>query len=119
MGEFSRRTAFEPTSCSTQMSLRVIRCGFLVVRENRTKRNGKTIRVAEVIVPAASKKKSPFPLVLLAGGPGATPIYGAKGWAEYGFNADRDLILVNQRGVYYSPPQLVCQNSNQRRAHRV
>ncbi len=102
---------FEPASCSTLMSLRrVIRCGFLVVPENRTKRNGKTIRVAVAIVPAASKKKSPFPLVFLAGAPGATPIFGAKAWADYGFNADRDLILVNQRGVYYSRPQLICPN---------
>ncbi len=102
---------FERASCSTLMSLRrVIRCGFLVVPENRTKRNGKTIRIAVAIVPAASKKKSPVPLVFLAGGPGALPIFSAKWYVADGFNADRDLILVNQRGVYYSRPQLVCPN---------
>lgn len=100
---------FEPAACSTQMPLpEKARCGFLVVPENRTTRDGKTIRIAVAIVPAASKKPMPVPLVYLAGGPGGAPILATSLLVASGFNADHDLVLVEQRGTYYSEPQLTC-----------
>ena len=100
---------FESTVCwKTIPPTLSARCGFLVVPENRTRRNGKTIRVAVAIVPAASKAPDPTPLVYVDGGPGGAPLLYPQIRIESGLNADRDLILVDQRGTYYSQPQLTC-----------
>jgi len=100
---------FESTVCWKTVPATVsAHCGFLVVPENRTKHNGKTIRVAVAIVRAAAKTPDSAPLVYLDGGPGGAPILSAGLPIAGGLNADRDLILVDQRGTYYSQPQLTC-----------
>jgi pimeloyl-ACP methyl ester carboxylesterase len=78
------------------------------VPENRATRNGKTIRVAVAIIQAISKNPAPTPLVYLDGGPGGAPILSASLPVDEHLNADRALILVDQRGTYYSQPQLTC-----------
>ncbi len=100
---------FEFAPCWSTIPANVsARCGFLVVPENRAARNGKTIRVAVAIVRAASKNPAPTPLVYLDGGPGGAPILSASLPIDEHLNADRDLILVDQRGTYYSQPRLTC-----------
>lgn len=84
------------------------RCGYLVVPESRSKPTGKTIRVAVAIVPAARKDAPADPLLYLAGGPGGVPILQAAMYVGLGFNAEHDLILVDQRGTFLSEPALVC-----------
>lgn len=76
--------------------------------ENRAKGNGKTIRVAVAIIRAVAKHPGAVPLVYLDGGPGGAPILSASLPIGEHLNADRDLILVDQRGTYYSKPQLTC-----------
>jgi hypothetical protein len=46
------------------------RCGYLTVPENRSKPNGRTIKIFVVRVPAVSATPKPDPLVVLSGGPG-------------------------------------------------
>jgi pimeloyl-ACP methyl ester carboxylesterase len=100
---------FEPTSCWKLVPFAgSVRCGFLVVPERRTRKDGKTIRVAVAIVRSAAKQPAKDPLVYLGGGPGGAPIFQEKLYVEQGLNADRDLILVNQRGTYLSEPALTC-----------
>jgi pimeloyl-ACP methyl ester carboxylesterase len=100
---------FESAPCWSTIPANVFaRCGFLVVPENRAARNGRTIRVAVAIVRAVAKNPAPTPLVYLDGGPGGAPILSASLPVDEHLNADRDLILVDQRGTYYSQPQLTC-----------
>jgi pimeloyl-ACP methyl ester carboxylesterase len=75
-----------------------------VVPENRAKPKGRTIRLTVGIVPAASKSPKPDPIVYLAGGPGGYPLGEAKLLMDTGFNRNRDLILLSQRGTLYAPP---------------
>lgn len=108
-GPGGRVPRFESAPCWTTVPASVsARCGFLVVPENRAKQNGKTIRVAVAIVRAASKTPDSTPLAYLDGGPGGAPILSARLLIADGLNAGRDLILVDQRGTYYSQPQLTC-----------
>jgi pimeloyl-ACP methyl ester carboxylesterase len=104
--------AFEPTACPAlpvkMSALAGARCGFLVVPENRSVDNGKTIRLLVAIVPAQSPTPAPDPVVHLTGGPGGIAILEAQELVDAGFNADRDLILVGQRGTKYSEPALTC-----------
>jgi pimeloyl-ACP methyl ester carboxylesterase len=99
---------FEPTACPSEpfpTSLPAdARCGFLIVPENRASANGRTIRLTVGIVPAASPTPAPDPVVYLAGGPGGYPLGEAKPLIDAGFNRDRDLILMSQRGTLYAPP---------------
>jgi pimeloyl-ACP methyl ester carboxylesterase len=99
---------FEPTVCPTEPFPTTLpadaRCGFLVVPENRAKPDGRTIRLTVGIVPAASPAPAPDPVVYLAGGPGGFPLGEAQPLIEAGFNRDRDLILMSQRGTLYAPP---------------
>ena len=80
------------------------RCGFLIVPENRARANGRTIRLTVGIVPAASRTPAPDPVVYLAGGPGGYALGEAKLLIDAGFNRDRDLILMDQRGTLDCPP---------------
>ncbi|MFL5819884.1 MAG: alpha/beta fold hydrolase [Solirubrobacteraceae bacterium] len=89
-------------------ALKGARCGFLVVPENRSVDNGRTIRLAVAIVPAGSSTPAPDPVVDLTGGPGSPTISGAQQLVTAGFNRDRELILMDQRGTGYSQPALTC-----------
>ena len=85
------------------------RCGFLVVPEDRSQPNGRTIRLAVAIVPAVAQQPAPDPLVHLTGGPGGIAILEAQRLVDAGFSRDRDLILMDQRGTFLSEPALTCE----------
>ncbi len=99
---------FVPTACPTKPVPTTLpadaRCGFLVVPENRAKPNGRTIRLTVGIVPATSRHPAPDPIVYLAGGPGGFPLGEAQALIAAGFNRDRELIIISQRGTLYGPP---------------
>jgi pimeloyl-ACP methyl ester carboxylesterase len=99
---------FERTACPTKPVPTTLpanaRCGFLVVPENRAKPDGRTIDLTVGIVPAASRHPAPDPLVYLAGGPGGYPLGEAQTLIAAGFNRDRELIIISQRGDLYGPP---------------
>jgi pimeloyl-ACP methyl ester carboxylesterase len=106
-------------AASSIRALRTARCGYLVVPENRSRPTGRTIRLAVALVPPVSQTPAPDPVVFLAGGPGGGAIGAAPGLIDSGFNRDRELILMDQRGVSFSKPQLFCPESARYVARRV
>jgi pimeloyl-ACP methyl ester carboxylesterase len=81
-------------------------CGTLKVFENRETRQGRTIDLKIVLLPALSNEARSDPLFFLAGGPGqgaaqlARPLRDAFRRVQ----SDRDIVLVDQRGTGKSNP---------------
>ncbi len=76
-------------------------CGKLTVFENRKTRNGRTIDLNIVVLPAFDQKNKAEPLFDLAGGPGASSTAAADFYAGPGKDYRRlcDVVLVDQRGT--------------------
>lgn len=84
------------------------RCGYLVVPENRTKANGRTIRLAVAVIPATSPTPAPDPILFLNGGPGSDAFADIALVTDAGLNRDRELIVLAQRGNVNDNPSLTC-----------
>jgi pimeloyl-ACP methyl ester carboxylesterase len=114
---------FESASCPTATepvaALQAARCGYLVVPENRSKPDSRTIRLAVAIVPAATGKPLPDPVVFMAGGPGESAILDTPFLVDAGINRDRDLIIMTQRGTLFDKPNLNCPELDQFYARQV
>ena len=109
---------FQTASCPFKLAAGVaegkdVRCGYLTVPEDHSRPQGPTIRLAVAIFKSAYTSPASDPIVYLNGGPGY-PSLGSLGpiltkdiltsiWP-----GDRDLILLDQRGVGYSQPSLDC-----------
>jgi pimeloyl-ACP methyl ester carboxylesterase len=87
-----------------------IDCGYLIVPENRSRNDSRSIQLAVAIVRAPRAGQQP-PVLYLAGGPGSSALDeflgDPEGW-NYPFLQTRDLILLDQRGTGYSFPTLDC-----------
>ena len=85
------------------------KCGTLTVFENRTTRQGRTIGLRVVVLPATGKNRAPDPLFYFEGGPGASVVEGVASVAaeDTALRRNRDLVLVDQRGTGGSYP-LMC-----------
>nr|WSW58365.1 alpha/beta hydrolase [Streptomyces sp. NBC_00998] len=114
---------FEPGPCPRTPepieALEDARCGTLTVPENRAKPGGRTIELGVAIVPAATDKPKPDPIVWLAGGPGDDAVGEAKMAIDGGLNRDRDVIFMSQRGTYSARPNLLCPNIDEFNARAV
>ena len=81
-------------------------CGELTVYEDREAESGRTIDLKIVVAPALRRYPASDPLFVLIGGPGG----GAATMAESllpgfrRFQADRDIVFVDQRGTGASNP---------------
>jgi pimeloyl-ACP methyl ester carboxylesterase len=89
-----------------------VRCGFLLVPENRARPDSPIIQLAVAIFHTFAPHPAPDPIILLGGGPG-DPTVGDLGPALTSINADyflgdHDLILIDQRGTGFSRPSLLC-----------
>ena len=81
-------------------------CGVLTVPEDRSAPTGRTVQIPVAVLRSESSPAKPDPIVYLAGGPGGSGLLEAsrtKGW-----NADRDVIFVGQRGTLHTTPALTC-----------
>lgn len=67
--------------------------------EDRTRPDGRRIRLHLLVLPARSPEPRPDPIVFLAGGPGQAATSLAAGLAQSWMREDRDLVLVDQRGT--------------------
>jgi pimeloyl-ACP methyl ester carboxylesterase len=85
-----------------------VECGYLSVPEDRTAPNGRTIRLAVARAKATAPDPKPDPLVYLAGGPGGSGLLSAAPRIAAGWNSDRDVIFLDQRGTWKSDPLLSC-----------
>jgi pimeloyl-ACP methyl ester carboxylesterase len=76
------------------------RCGTVQVFENRDAREGRTIDLAYVVLPATGAAQ-PDPVFVLAGGPGqaATNLLVLASAMLASVNETRDLVFVDQRGT--------------------
>jgi len=89
-----------------------VRCGWLVVSASHRASNVRTLRLAVAIFKSQAKHAFPDPVVYLNGGPGGAtlstlgPIISLAN--ESALLGDRDLVLVDFRGVGYSQPALNC-----------
>ena len=84
--------------------------GTLLVPENRSNPESNLIELAFVRFKSTAKNPGP-PIVYLAGGPGGSGIFTAKGSRFPLFMALReiaDVIAYDQRGTGYSKPNLGC-----------
>ena len=85
-----------------------LRCGTLLVAEDRDAQDGKgrRIPIGFAVIPALARKPEPDAIVVFAGGPGqaATDVAGAVYPLFAKLNRDRDIVLIDQRGTGRSNP---------------
>jgi pimeloyl-ACP methyl ester carboxylesterase len=81
-------------------------CGTYKVFENRETRQGRAIDLKIVVLPALGNEPHPDPLFFLAGGPGQGAAEMARPLRDLfrRVQADRDIVLVDQRGTGKSNP---------------
>src|SRR5262245_13442489 len=106
---------FEPTECWFSKRVGAVDCGYLVVPANRRKADGKTVRVAIAMLKSGLGFQSSDPVVIVGGGPGYPIGLTDEGMAEWRRQIrrtpafqQRTVILVEQRGVGRSAPNLEC-----------
>jgi pimeloyl-ACP methyl ester carboxylesterase len=86
----------------------------VTVPERHAKPQGATIHLAVAVIPAASDTPKPDPLLMLSGGPGESaltsfiPMLALPGFGRLW--AERDVVLIEQRGTKYTTPFLQCTN---------
>jgi pimeloyl-ACP methyl ester carboxylesterase len=112
---------FERTACHFKLGAGIVagtdvRCGFVVVPEGRSVPHGRTIRLAVAIFPSPRPHPAPDPFVFLQGGPGGRLIsdFGpeiTKKNRTTDWPADRDVVLLDQRGTGLSQPSLACKET--------
>lgn len=102
---------FEPAPCPELKGAEMLAkatCGYLVVLENRSRPEGRTIRLMVAKYPARTPEKRPDPVVYLAGGPGDITPLEINALIAADFIRDRDVYAVSQRGTMFSEPALTC-----------
>lgn len=93
---------------------RDIACGYIVAPEFHGRAGSTTIRLAVAILPSTSLIPAPDPLFMAQGGPGGSTLsyfVNAMTATDLGraFLAERDIVLVEQRGTRYAEPSLACE----------
>ena len=85
-------------------------CGNLIVPGDRARADSSSVSLAVAIIRSPNPAPAPDPILFLADGPGG----GGLDWLTYfvtsapDLRADRDIILLDQRGTGYSLPSLRC-----------
>jgi pimeloyl-ACP methyl ester carboxylesterase len=111
----SFKATFEQTPCffeipSNHIEGETVQCGFVIVPEDHRDPSGRTIKLATVIFKSKNEQSQPDPVIFLSGGPGEKTAAYVPALADHlaSFNADRDLVFFDQRGVGSSQPALEC-----------
>jgi pimeloyl-ACP methyl ester carboxylesterase len=99
---------FVPTDCPFDPGDEDIRCGELIVPENRKEPTGTQVRLAIAIIASTAQNPEPDPVVYLEGGPGGSALAVPEWWYEDPLRERRDIVLIDQRGTGYSQPSLNC-----------
>jgi pimeloyl-ACP methyl ester carboxylesterase len=99
--------------CATNEGPTDAYCGTFKVFENRDTGQGRTLDLKIVVLPALRNEPKPDPLFFLAGGPGQGAAEMARPLRELfrRVQADRDIVLVDQRGTGKSHP-LECRSDD-------
>jgi pimeloyl-ACP methyl ester carboxylesterase len=101
---FAAHLALSP--CKPPRVADTLQCGKLTVFENRAAKNGRTIDLNVVVLPALDPHDKRPPLFDLEGGPGhaASAAAGLYAGPLRAYRAHRDIVLVDQRGTGGSNP---------------
>jgi pimeloyl-ACP methyl ester carboxylesterase len=101
---------FEKAGCAIAVPAneKKAECGYLTVRENRTIKNSRTIRLPVVILKSDAEAPKPDPVLRMLGGPGASSLKLISGRNSSPWLKDRDMIILEQRGAQFSQPTLDC-----------
>ncbi len=100
---------FEPTGCHLPDIADVLprlRCGVVHVPRDYAHPDGSTFALAVVVIASAHQPAKADPVVYISGGPGSPLTIFAGFQARHSYAADRDLVLVDQRGMGRSEPRL-------------
>ena len=111
----ARLSAWQQTDCNVfqiKTAGRDVECGFVTVPLRHADPTGPAIRLATVIIKSDAEKRAPEPLFIAQGGPGGSSI---KSFAQLLVSSpelrparNRDLVLWDQRGTFFSRPALLC-----------
>ena len=86
--------------------------GYVTVPELHEKFNGKTLQLAVAIFPSFNEKHAPDPVVMNTSGPGKSNMdnFVPQIAAQLGdvILPDRDIVIIELRGLRYSKPFLMC-----------
>ncbi|MFT3822611.1 MAG: alpha/beta fold hydrolase [Chitinophagaceae bacterium] len=97
----------EPCACPVKPdSTFTTHCGYLLVPENRKKKNSRTIKLPYVLVEAKSKNKKKDPYFFTTGGPGGSSLRWTLGITKSSVIETRDCIALEQRGTNFAVPNL-------------
>ncbi len=100
---------FEPAPCPIALPAgATVECGVLYVPEDRSTPDGPQVALAVAILRSSSPTPAPDPVIYLEGGPGGTALYSIERWIAIGLHAERDVIVIDQRGTGFSEPALDC-----------
>jgi pimeloyl-ACP methyl ester carboxylesterase len=111
-GDSGISVTFKPGPCPADQAKALASlnaaCGTLTAPEKRGDPKAGKVQLPVVIVPSKTQPSEPDPVVYMAGGPGANAIAQAQDLVNVGLNQKRNLIIMNQRGVAYTVPDLAC-----------
>ncbi len=102
---------FEPSACPIaipETEKENARCGYLVVPENRSRKDSRLIRLPVIILNSSSPNPAPDPVLRTLGGPGVSSLRMVRGRQASPWLNNRDLIIFEQRGTLYAQPKLDC-----------
>ncbi|MEM9714306.1 MAG: alpha/beta fold hydrolase [Actinomycetota bacterium] len=94
-----------------------VECGFVVVPADHEQPDGEQLRVAVAVLASTSATPAADPVVYLEGGPGGNAIDGLAFGQVSLFEellVERDVVVVDQRGVGRSDPALDCPELDER-----
>ncbi|MEA2176686.1 MAG: hypothetical protein QOD00_4278 [Blastocatellia bacterium] len=84
------------------------RCGYLVVPENRERKESRLIKLPVIILKSNSATPAPDPVLRTLGGPGASSLRMVRGRRSSPWLNNRDEVIFEQRGTLYAQPKLDC-----------
>lgn len=100
---------FETSDCAVPIPKdEKIKCGYLIVPEDRTVKNDKTIRLPIIILQSDNPNPKPDPILRTLGGPGASSLRMVTGRRFSPWLKERDMIIFEQRGTKHAQPALEC-----------
>jgi pimeloyl-ACP methyl ester carboxylesterase len=98
----------EPCDCAFKSDSLKTRCAYLIVPENRSKPNGKTIKLPFIYVESNNPNRRKDPVLYTTGGPGGSSLRGVRFIHQRAFMKNRDYIAFEQRGTEFARPCLKC-----------
>ena len=89
-------------------------CGYVTVPEQHRRPDGPTLRLAVAILNSQAEDVAPDPLFMAQGGPGGSSLeIFPLLMLNSPIRAGRDIVIFDQRGTFYSEPNLLCPELDQ------